>query len=381
LVQDYNQSNQDGILLLCCNNYWPYYAYGANSLVSLACNGIEQDPIVANICARYWSGFGNPNTLCFALPDPELPDIPVPSNFNVVRNANHNTSISWNWYYVHWYDIYRKIDNNSWQHIKQITSYSTNSWIDTDVNLNQGVHTYYYKMQGSVYDAYSGFTAVKSIYSFSVSLSGPGFLFPNQTGTFTANVTGGVSPLNYTWYKKQLCSGGTESMGNETDGIPCDVWIQLSPFNGSRTATACGAIPGFSMKVMVTDAANNSLTAIKDIEVDNTLTKKHSPLITESVVPQEFRLYPNFPNPFNSHTGIRYALPEVSKVQVAIYNLAGVEIKFIFSGPQSVGIYQLNWDGTDNSGQTVASGNYFCQLQALGTTQKFSQTQKLSLIK
>jgi len=135
-------------------------------LSSISCNQIEKFT-THEICARYWSAYGpDPSSiLCPLLPDPPLPAIPIPANFSISQTGDYHPRANWNWYYVHWYDIYRKIDGGSWQNVQRITSRETQTWTDTGIDLLQGHHTYYYKMQGSVYDAYSNFTEVKSIQS------------------------------------------------------------------------------------------------------------------------------------------------------------------------------------------------------------------------
>jgi hypothetical protein len=45
-------------------------------------------------------------------------------------------------------------------------------------------------------------------------------------------------------------------------------------------------------------------------------------------------------------------------------------------GKQSAGIYELKWDGLDNSGNTMPGGIYFCHLRA----GSFSQVRKLILV-
>jgi len=75
--------------------------------------------------------------------------------------------------------------------------------------------------------------------------------------------------------------------------------------------------------------------------------------------PKEFRLYPNYPNPFNPITTISYDLPEDGFVELSVYNMRGEKVATLIKGNQEVGSYRLNWDGTSQSGEMVASGIYF----------------------
>lgn len=93
--------------------------------------------------------------------------------------------------------------------------------------------------------------------------------------------------------------------------------------------------------------------------------------------PGSFALYPNFPNPFNPSTTIGFALPEVSEVSLAIFNLRGQWVQTLVAGPRSGGRHNAVWDGRDASGARVASGIYIYRFQAL----HFVAVRKLVLTK
>ncbi len=75
-------------------------------------------------------------------------------------------------------------------------------------------------------------------------------------------------------------------------------------------------------------------------------------------------LYSNYPNPFNPMTTIRYDLPCVSHVKLEIYDVAGRRLKTLIDGMQEKGPQTVSWDGTDNRGNSLASGVYFCRITA-----------------
>ncbi len=80
-------------------------------------------------------------------------------------------------------------------------------------------------------------------------------------------------------------------------------------------------------------------------------------------VPAAFTLYPNFPNPFNPQTTIRYRLEKEAQVSLKIYDITGKQVRQLFSGRQLAGEHSAMWDGADDSGEIVASGIYFVRLQ------------------
>ena len=94
--------------------------------------------------------------------------------------------------------------------------------------------------------------------------------------------------------------------------------------------------------------------------------------------PTEFALLQNFPNPFNPETTIGYELAESADVTLQIYNVVGQVVRTLMaSESQSVGRYQVRWDGMDDRGMPVSSGIYFYQLSA----GKFQDVRKLMLLK
>ena len=96
------------------------------------------------------------------------------------------------------------------------------------------------------------------------------------------------------------------------------------------------------------------------------------------LMPRQFALYANFPNPFNPSTSLEYALPEPTEVELAIYDVLGQKVQTLVAQQlQSAGYYRLTWDGSDAKGHTVSSGIYFYRL----TTQNFTQTRKMLLLK
>jgi cyanophycinase len=70
-----------------------------------------------------------------------------------------------------------------------------------------------------------------------------------------------------------------------------------------------------------------------------------------------FELYQNFPNPFNSSTTFQYRLFHKSKVKLEIINTNGEILEFFNIGVQDSGTYTFYWDASDFS-----SGVYFYRL-------------------
>ncbi len=82
------------------------------------------------------------------------------------------------------------------------------------------------------------------------------------------------------------------------------------------------------------------------------------------VLPNGFILSPNFPNPFNPRTTLRYHLTESSDVSLVIYDVQGREVRSFEVSHEAPGWQKIVWDGLSNTGLPVSTGIYLAQLQA-----------------
>jgi len=109
-------------------------------------------------------------------------------------------------------------------------------------------------------------------------------------------------------------------------------------------------------------------------------TELHGPVSAtpmKKAAPSEFCLYPNYPNPFNPVTAISYDLPEEGYVELSVYNMRGEKVATLLKGNQEAGSYRMNWDGTSQSGEIVASGIYFLRI----VSGSYSRTNKMIFIR
>ena len=74
----------------------------------------------------------------------------------------------------------------------------------------------------------------------------------------------------------------------------------------------------------------------------------------------------NYPNPFNPSTTIKLELAEGGEVSLAIYNIKGQKVKTLLECTTVPGTFDCQWDGKDESGKSVSSGQYIVKLQQKG---------------
>jgi len=91
-----------------------------------------------------------------------------------------------------------------------------------------------------------------------------------------------------------------------------------------------------------------------------------------SSIPENIKLYPVYPNPFNPEVNIRYSLDEDSQISLIVYDILGREVKKIFEGRKLAGEYEEIF-----SNKNLTSGIYLIKL----SSKKSTQVQKAALLK
>ena len=121
-----------------------------------------------------------------------------------------------------------------------------------------------------------------------------------------------------------------------------------------------------------TNEASDHLPRVFDISIAEGLGMKNAPIL-----PSSFALHPNYPNPFNPITALRYDLPENGMVTIMIYDIMGRRIKTLVNIDQTAGYRSIQWDATNDLGQPVSAGVYLYLIQA----EEFRDTRKMVLMK
>ena len=83
-----------------------------------------------------------------------------------------------------------------------------------------------------------------------------------------------------------------------------------------------------------------------------------------SGLPGSVSLLEAYPNPSTGPTSIRYGLEATGTVELIVMNALGQVVRSILSDSQPAGVYTVPWDGTDDRGAPVASGNYWLRLKS-----------------
>ncbi|MBD3383927.1 T9SS type A sorting domain-containing protein [candidate division KSB1 bacterium] len=202
-----------------------------------------------------------------------------------------------------------------------------------------------------------------------VEIEGPAFLESGQSDTWTADVSGTHPPYSYTWWKMYPCYQPLS--GEPTRSAPCNTWIQLGSTGSSVTLSETES---FKLKVKVVDNDNNIVYDEHSVTVEPARELKKSLAETDGTGDFSVR---NFTNPFNPDTVIEFTLPESDFVYIDIYNMHGQLVKNMVAAEYNKGVHRVAWDATDNHGNRVPTGTYFC----LMTANQGVKTLKMTLLK
>ncbi len=83
------------------------------------------------------------------------------------------------------------------------------------------------------------------------------------------------------------------------------------------------------------------------------------------------------PNPFNPRVELSFRLPRATVARLVVHDLKGRRVRELWRGPAPAGATSVTWDGTDDRGRTLPSGQYLARLVA----DDRREVQKLTLVR
>ncbi|MBI5470860.1 MAG: T9SS type A sorting domain-containing protein, partial [Ignavibacteriae bacterium] len=108
---------------------------------------------------------------------------------------------------------------------------------------------------------------------------------------------------------------------------------------------------------------NAAVVNVFRVDTSSQALLKQSITAVAKETPTQFALHPNYPNPFNPTTQIKFDLPEASHITLAVYDVLGRKVAELVNGQVVEGYHTATW----NAG-SVASGVYFARFTATDAT-------------
>jgi len=152
-------------------------------------------------------------------------------------------------------------------------------------------------------------------------------------------------------------------------------WLNFN--SGTKTFSGIPAALGsIDLKITATDTANASAFCTFTLNVVDH-TSIHT--INKNIL-NEYKLFQNFPNPFNPSTVISYSLLNNGKVSLKIYNILGKEVTTLVNSFQKRGVYDIT---LNMNKLNLSSGFYYYTLTVneINTNKVFKETKIMSYIK
>lgn len=115
---------------------------------------------------------------------------------------------------------------------------------------------------------------------------------------------------------------------------------------------------------------NSGIASVRDYLLR--LEKPNNENEDELLVIKEFKLYNNYPNPFNPSTNIKFEIPSDSYVTLKVYDILGNEIASLINEEKTTGAYEVNFNA-----RNFSSGIYFYTI----TAGSFTDAKKMLLVK
>jgi 5-hydroxyisourate hydrolase-like protein (transthyretin family) len=191
---------------------------------------------------------------------------------------------------------------------------------------------------------------------------------PVELISFISSVTGSSVILEWTTSTETNNSGFEVHRRTENSE-----WIKVGFVNGAGTTTEVNSY-SFSDNNL---PQGNYFYRLKQLDYSGEFTYTKVVEAFIDLIPAEFKLSQNYPNPFNPSTEISFSLPHSEKVSIIVYDMLGREVKTLFSEEVQAGTYNTIWNGLNNAGEQMSSGNYIYRMAA----GDFIQSRKMIYLK
>jgi len=164
-----------------------------------------------------------------------------------------------------------------------------------------------------------------------------------------------------------------ENYGFEVERIHAGTkdWTRIGFVDGNGSVTT-------TSEYTYTDRAVGRFSELKYRlkQLDYSGSYEYSPEVSVSdddpLLPFEYRLYNNYPNPFNPMTTIRYEIMQAGWTSLIIYDMLGREVELLVNEQQPAGGYVIKFNASDYS-----AGVYFCRIRSIS----YSHITKMVLVK
>ena len=219
---------------------------------------------------------------------------------------------------------------------------------------------YTYRVNAFNENGFSGYSNCSTIFATNT---------PVEFTVFTASQSGNEVELNWTT-ATELNNLGFEVQRKIAANGSAGQWASVGFIKGSGTTTEPTS---YFYHDKINQVNSDSLSyRLRQVDFDGSYSFSGELSIKIYRIPSAFKLYNNFPNPFNPTTTIRWDSPVNGSQILKVYDMLGREVAVLSNGYKSAGSYEVEFDAS-----ILPSGIYFFHLSA----GSFEQTKKMILVK
>ena len=188
----------------------------------------------------------------------------------------------------------------------------------------------------------------------------------DSAGVKTTFMEGSAGFAGQFAYLGDVDGDGENEVAMSFQGVPDSVYVfdeVFNPDDSTYARTVSSAVPNPHRAFMRVLSGDGLTTRISHDRV---------------IVPADFELHSNYPNPFNPSTTFSFTLPLDKRVSVRIYDMTGRLVRTLINDETYVqGTHSVTWNGLGDSGAVVASGQYIYTLE----WGQFRQARRMVLVK
>lgn len=247
-----------------------------------------------------------------------------------------------------------------------------------------GVYAYYAKLDlrnniivnQSVQNG-TGYTAAFMRYSSAYSTSTTYYLATSNSNLYYAGTPSAKKVIFFNGTAYQTLASFKTLVGPSRDSIsvtelPPFVNVSSTPYNlhinpslpslcesgARRITTPISVTNDFDLNPRWGETGYTGSGTAPDIGADEFDSTNTGNIIIASEVPASYKMYGNYPNPFNPTTSINYDIPKSTYVKLSVYDITGKEVETLVNKNLQAGKYRADWNASRYS-----SGIYFARIE------------------
>jgi photosystem II stability/assembly factor-like uncharacterized protein len=278
----------------------------------------------------------------------------APTNLNAAAISSYKIGLSWtdNSSFEFYFKIERSLNNSNFTLIDSVLP-NTTSYTDSSLAPNTG---YFYRVYASNIAGNSGYTNTAYAVTFPGAPGTTTLLYPANNAT-EINLTPFILWNNVSGAAVYHLQLSVDSLFSST------------LINDTTLSNTIYPVPGgvlsYNTKYFWRVRAKNNIGYGPWSSVWNFRTQSLTGIRQYSnSIPNEFKMYNNYPNPFNPETKIKFDIPSAGNgrdrsVQLKIYDILGREVAVLINESLQPGKYEINFNAAN-----LASGIYYYRINA-----------------